>query len=315
MKKILIVLFILFARVLPAQPVPGPSIFDEFINKPAIEWAAYANYNIRFERPALNKILLSRYEKNEIKASQYTWSSTRHPYLPKNSLDEIIFNPHGDRPGGKGPDFDTASFTMTDVTQVFYIEKGKLKSYTAWVSPLIPIITSSGKYLGDGGYFSTCFNFKYNYSPGKRTAPLFLSQTRLILKPDSIGTLQRLKELYGRNLVQTLWPYIINGDIEVYSAETNSRLNKDEINTYLVKKTNLPAPVYDTAAATTGFQLPEMSFDPKNIIKLELVQDWYYEQKENLVYNKIREMYLYALIPVSEEDQGKPAPLLKIVFN
>lgn len=340
MKNTLTIIFTLLSAISFSQYVPPPKpsnkyldiTSDKFINKSSVEWAAYINYSIRFENPSLNKLLLLRFEKNEITATEYLWGSSRGVKgswcLNKKELDDLVFHPHGDiptydsagnqilsEPRSKRPGFDTTKFTKAEVVQILYIENGTLKSYIPWVTPLIPIITSSGVNLGDGGYFSTCFNFKYDHLPKKKNKSLFLAETTQVFKPDSIGNEYRLKELYGRNIIQTLWPYILKSDIEVYSTETNTKLNKKEINEYLLKKTTFPIPDYDSTGVTTGFQFPLLDFDLKNIIKAELVQDWYYNHKENIVFNIIKEMYLYVNLWGVEEEQEKSIPVLKIVFN
>ena len=70
MKKIIPLLLLVsnasFAQ-LPTQQ--KATQFDKFINKPEIEWAAYINDTIRFQKINLNNLLFSRLVKNEIKIS------------------------------------------------------------------------------------------------------------------------------------------------------------------------------------------------------------------------------------------------------
>lgn len=332
MKKKLTVAFILLSSISFSQSLARPTQFDKFISKESIEWAAYVNDTIRFEKQQLNKLLVLRLAKDEIKAASYKYNGTDDAnyiqYRSKASIDsEVIYIrpsvPSYDSLGNLIPfdweaskiKIDTASFTKTDITQLFYIENGKLNSYVAWVSPTIPIITSFGVYLGDGVYFSTCFNFKNNYSPGKRSKNLFLLETIRRLNPDSISDRDKLKELYSRNLAETLWPYIAEGKIETYSVETNTKLKKEEINSYLLKKTRIPLPAYDSAGTVSGFILPQLDFSPEEFTGIEIVQDWYYNHTDNIVFNKIKALYLYAKKPVDDEEKQESIPVLKIVFN
>lgn len=60
MKKILTVLFILISSVSFTQNLARPTQFDKFISKSYVEWAAYVNDQVRFEKEHLNKVLLER---------------------------------------------------------------------------------------------------------------------------------------------------------------------------------------------------------------------------------------------------------------
>lgn len=248
--------------------------------------------------------------------------------LSKDKLDEIVFHidtiPMYDSlgnivtpaPNNKGINIDTVLFTKTDIAQVLYIEKGKLKSYVTWVSPMIPIITSFGLFLGDGGYFSTCFNPKYNYKPRKKNKIILLSESRRNIRMDTVTNDEsRLKELYGRNLIETLWPNILNGEIDAFETKTNSKLQPEEINRYLINKTRIPVPVYDTTGTVSGFEFRRTDFDPKLITSIDLLQDWYYDQKKNIVFNTIRELYFYTTENGSGGEIIKTPPILKIVFK
>lgn len=110
MKNTLTIIFTLLSAISFSQYVPPPKpsnkyldiTSDKFINKSSVEWAAYINYSIRFENPSLNKLLLLRFEKNEITATEYLWGSSRGVKgswcLNKKELDDLVFHPHGDIP-------------------------------------------------------------------------------------------------------------------------------------------------------------------------------------------------------------------------
>ncbi len=333
MIKKLTVIFILLSNISFAQPVGWYTAFDKFVISSSIHWASYVFDTVSIKNNLLNSLLLSRFQKNEIRGSLYQWrppkDKTSIIYESKNDIDSIMFTPRRCMPildsnGNEPPDVvyekrkdpDIASITMTEIKQLLYIENGKLKSYVAWVSPMVPVITSMGVNLGNGGYFSTCFNFNRNYSLRKKDYVLSLSETRLVMYPDSLYQWDRVKELYGRNFIEILWPHIENGEFEVYITDTNTKLKKEEIIPYVLKKTAIPSPVYDSNGnITTAIEYVENSFFPKKITKTELVQDWYYNYRENIVFSKIRELYLYVQRPSSTRDNPETMQLLKIVFN
>jgi len=302
MKKALTVAFILTNSISFAQSPAGPTPFDKFISKPSVEWAAYLNDQVKFEKEHLNKILLERLIKKEIKAALpvYNGINDANPiiYLNKDSAGDLLINPD--------------SLLLTDITQILFIEDGVLKSYVPLISPMNSIRTSTGIYLGQGSFLSTCFNFKYRYRPGKKSSPLFLLETSRKIDLDSNAVIHPIKQLYNRNLIETLWPYILQGKADAFSMKSNTRLKKEEINPYLLRNTRIPVPTYDSAGTVSGFILPQLDFSPGEFTGIGLVQDWYYNYRDNIVFNKIKELLLYAKNPSAEEGS---IPVLKIVFN
>ena len=332
MIKTLTGIFILLSSISYAQDRTGATQFDEFISKSAIEWAAYVNDEVKFEKVQLNRLLLERLIKKEIKATLpvYYGLNDANPitYLDKDSVDNVMLYP-GNRllpydSTGNDPAIDpetsknglhTDSLIFTDIIQILYVENGRLKSYVPWVSPMMPIRTSQGLYLGSGDYFSTCFSFRYNHPQRKKRKDMFLTETKRRINLDSAGVISNIKQLYDRNLVETLWPFILEGKPGAFSVETDTRLKKEEINEYLLNKTRIAVPVYDSTGTPSGFEYRRTVFEPGKITRIELVQDWYYSRKDNIVFNKIKELFLYVKTASADEENPGYRPVLKIVFN
>jgi hypothetical protein len=330
--RIILILLCFILNQVKAQHQPIPTQFDKFINQPSIEWAAYANDTLRFEKTDLNKLLIRRFSKNEIKSSLSVYSSIEEAnhisYLLKPQLDSLVLYTFGctmpvlDSNGItvgikiKSPEPyipDTLSLGLTDITQILYIENGKLRSYIPWVSPrIIPIATSTGISLGNSDYFSSCFNFKYNYQWYNQDKNLFLSHTKRILRVDTVEVENKLKELYGRNLVETLWSYILENKYALYLPENNQKLFADDITTDLIEK--LTVPIYDSLGNATG-KFVKQPINPKIFTAAELEQDWYYDYTRNIVFNKIKALHLYAKKWTPKSNTAKSSPILKIVFN
>ncbi len=311
---------------LPTQQIV--TRFDKFINKPEIEWAAYINDTIRFESLSLNRILLTRLAKEEIKASmpvgsgsaeadQIKYSKKKDIDLIKFPVNEIaIFDSKGNivRTEHSVQKIDTASFTLTDATQILFIENGQLKTYTPWVATMLPVITSTGVYLGDGEYFSTCFNFNYNYQADKKNKILFLSQSKRKIRLDSFDIRSKLKELYGRNVIQTLWPYILKNKFEIFDCTKNRNIKAKELDADLING-KIQVPLYDSIGNMVGTKFLQQALSPDGFTSLELIQDWYYDQTKNIVFNTVRELYLYAKKWTAEGEAKEATPILKIVFK
>jgi hypothetical protein len=311
---------------------PNATIFDKFINQPQVEWAAYANDTVRFDKYNLNHVLIERLKRKEIKASLPIESglseTNRIKFLLIDSIDNTLLSPlHRyvavyDSDGNAIPsktkieqyDLDTSALTLSAITQIIYIENGKLKTYVPWVSPtVIPVVTSSGISLGYGNYFSSCFNYQYNYQPAKQNKISFLSQTKKIIRLDTSAGPARLKELYGRNLAETLWPYVLANKFTLYKAADDRKIKVSELNSSLVDN-KIPVPVYDANGNVSSVVYTE-PFNPNSFTRMELVQDWYYDHTKNIVFNKINAAYLYAKKRMPEEQPKEGTPILKIVFN
>jgi hypothetical protein len=312
------------------QQQPRPTLFDKFITQPGIEWAAYNYDTIRFDQINFNKLLVLRLTKNEIKAALPIFKADYVNYLNKRSVDKESLHTHVDvipmidSAGNiihttfeeKTQIVDTSSLTITDINQILYIENKTLKSYVPYVSPaILPITTSSGTFLGTAEYFSSCFNYKYNYQAAAQNKTQFLSSTKTKIKLDTIEAENKLKELYGRNMIETLWPYILNGDIKAFSFDKNKRLSPAQINNdTLVNTAKLVVPVYDADGNISSHMAKNEPLSPKVFTVIELVQDWYYDYTKNIVFNKIKEAYLYAKKWTADGQDKEDSPILKIVF-
>jgi len=307
---------------------PTPTQFDTFINNSKIEWAAYANDTVRFKK--LNNLLVERLAKKQIKASLPVYNGLADVnhivYLPERTInDKILYPPNsipiydsaGDPAGYKivlrPYQIDTAAFTVTDITEILYIENGVVKSYIPWVSPrVIPVSTSIGVFLGYTDYFSTCFSFNANVLPVKKNKTIFLSQTKRNLKLDTVETESRLKETYGRNMLETLWPYVMQHKYRIFSFEKDTFIRPEQIKE-LTNGEKVMVPVYDASGNITG-RIADTDMYPGCFINAAIVQDWYYDETRNIVLNKVREIILYTL--KSGPDDDKPiAPFIKIILE
>lgn len=335
LKSVLVCLLI--GNVSYAQFKAIPTQFDIFINKPEIEWACYANDYLNFEKFNLNKILFLRFAKNEIKASYPVSNSTNTAnnitYSKKEIIDEemlypICTMPIYDSNGNvrklevlKPYEIDTLLLTPTGLTQILYIENGILKSYVPWVSPDIVKVTTNytKEFIGYMEYFSTCYNYKYDYIPKEKLNDILLTTTKRNFNLDSMSTDNRLKELYGRNLLKTLSPFIQNNNLEIFTADSLIKLNPTDIDNTIFSKINtltVKEDYYDTLESRyIRYGYPKKHFDLEDFKEIQLVQDWYYNSVENIVFNKIRMLYLCAKKWTSEGEDKEASPILKIIFK
>ncbi|MFM6926567.1 MAG: hypothetical protein ACKOU7_13755, partial [Ferruginibacter sp.] len=187
MTKKLIAVFILSCNIACAQTNAVPTQFDQFVNKSKITWAAYSSDTIDFSDADLNNQLLKRLADKEIKASlpveSRTGSANSVTYTMLDSIDKAFYGDHADLMMDSAgnevlvkraiPEKNRSNFRVTEVTQILYIENGKLKSYIPFVTPTLPVFMSSGNYIGERFYFTSCFNYRYNDKPGNTNKLIF----------------------------------------------------------------------------------------------------------------------------------------------
>ena len=305
----LTVIFLLLTNISSAQNKPQPTRFDKFVNNPKIEWAAYASDTFNFDNADLNNLLLNRLTKNEIKASlpieSRTIQANKIIFIPKDSV-KLIFNTN----------IDTSRFNLTEVTQILYIENGKLKSYIPWVTPTLPVFLSTGKYIGETFYFNTAYNFKYNCKPRKNNKLILLGRTKKMINLDPSQPTDKLKEMYGNNLLKILWPRVLKNEIEAFSPDGNRKLKPEELNITLTYDQPVITPIYDSTSRSTvlKYNIVADPIDTKRFTDVQLIKDWYYDYKKNKVFSDIKEMVLY-LSKFNKTEDKEPVPVLKLVFK
>lgn len=329
--KQLAALLLLFSQTSMAQlPTEQKSTpFDKFIQKPEIEWAAYINDTIRFEDPNLNRLLLDRLSRNQIKATlpvgYGTDETARIRFKTLKEIDRVKLGetmmPEYDSAGNLvrtlkiANQIDTSSFNLIQLIQVLFLENGRLFTYVPWVSTMMPVHTSTGLFIGYGNYFSGCFNYNHHYQPAPGNKITRLKKTSRLLKADSVDSRNKLKELYGRTLVMSIWPHILNGKIAVTEYATGKRILPKDINSNLVNLEKIVVPVYDLYGNVTGQQNVTDPLYPSDFSSVELVQEWYYDHSKNIVYNTVKDVVLYARKRRPGGQELQDSPILKLVFK
>ncbi len=329
MTKKLTIILLFTSQFSLAQNKPQPTLFDKFVKNSKIEWAAYASDTFNFSTAGLNLLLLKRFGKKEIKASLPVESRTINADQIKYTVLDSIHNafygndtdPLMDSLGNVVikkipiPQKDSSNFKLTELTQILYVEKGLLKSYIPFVTPTLPVFTSSGMYIGESFYFTSCYNFKYNSKASKESKLIFLKQTKKMIRLDPTENTDQLKSMYGKNLLETIWPYIEQNKIEAFVIDSNTKLTPGELNNYLSADQWQPIPIYDSVGNITKFSLVRSSGSGTvKFTEAALLQDWYYDAKKNKVFSYITELLLYVNKPDQKENK-EPVAVLRLVFK
>lgn len=309
--RLLSLIFCLFSTALYAQqyPLPVKTSFNKFVEKPTVKWAIYQIDTLQTDQPDLREILINKMRSGKIK----TYTPVASGDLQENNLQRVILNKNEGNSNKTFPDIGPKG--TLNVEQILYVENGKLFSYISRVSPLKNIFTSSGEYLGKGEYFTTSIHYKHSNKNFKKKESLFLKQSSTLILLDSIDKKNKLKETYGQNLLETLWPYMVANKIPVYNAFTNELTSLTQINT--LNQLNLPTikiPIYDSVGNFDRMKIVFEQIQPKKFNKILITQQWYYNERKNIVYCIIPEAFLFLK---KEEDIIKSndnKPSLKITF-
>jgi hypothetical protein len=131
--------------------------------------------------------------------------------------------------------------------------------------------------------------------------------------PDSIEKQHQLKQLFGENMLEALWPAVERGKIKLYSFEDDRVLTIREISSKMIN-TNMLIPVYDSTGEIIRNISPLEPLRPSLFKNLEMVQDWFYDYSKNIVFNKIKELVLYTDFDNEPTDKFNK-PSFKIIFN
>lgn len=328
-KGVLAVFFVLINCRGFAQSSPSPTQFDKFISNSKIEWAAYISDSFYFDKTNFNNLLISRLAKAEIKASlpfsERSESINSIKYLPKDSIDKLVITeghkvkPLLDSNGNvvwhfnNKPNNHPPIYGITEVCQILYVQNGKLKTYVPFVTPVLPLFMSTGKYLGESFYFNTAYNFNRKSKNRKKDKIVFLQQTSKPVLLNEPYKKNNLKELYGKNWLETLWPSLAANNIAVFSIEQNRALTDSELTPETSITIPEVAPLYDSAGAISKYKIEKVGIRPADFTEAVLIQDWYYNASKNIVYNKIREIYLYT--NDAAEPNNRKEPLVKLIFR
>lgn len=308
-----------------------PSQFNKFIELTSIDYAIQSFDSIRFQKVNLNALLRKRVLNKGIRPLN-VWNNGKIIYYEMPELLIKRFGSHYNY--DMVPLFDSLgnlipteikpekyyfqkylsdTFDVVHINEIFYVVKGKLSSYVPYVSPTHPVITSAGIYLGANEYFTTALNFKYNYKGNRNDKVISLGQSVKSIVFDSVPKTDMLKQLYGNNLLEAIWHDLFTGR-RFYYVLKNKEIAKSELTTELTNYEMVNVPVYDSIGLITAYTLKPSLLNPSHFIKMEIVQDWYYNETQNIVTNKIKELILIGKYQADSNSMPEIRPILRIVY-
>ena len=328
---LLLLLFIstnIFAQYEPRFDTRIETPFNSFTKLPSVEWAVRANDTLVCLKPDISKILVDKIMKSKILTSYFfdfdSKEELKIKFTTKNQnmqilLDDALIEPLFDSDGNLVENsikkrVDNKRDIIKGSIRFYeklYISEGNLSSYISHVAILANAMTPGGTYLGEADLINTAFNKKYNYSPSQKDKTFYLTKTQREFFVDSIKKGNKYKETFGRNMVETLWPYVLANKLKVYSVVTGKLLNPKDINSELIGNPTLIIPTYDSEGNATTKKLEKYQLYPQIFPKVIIKQTWYYNDTRNIFFNKIPEIILYSKLSGEEELK----PVLKISFT
>jgi hypothetical protein len=325
MKYLLVVFLFLSSHAFAQDYEIIETPFNKFVKLPSVVWAAYANDTLLTTLPDLRVLLIKQMQADKIKTATSMQAGSKYEINIKyltykysfydGTTDEMpLFDSIGNpiKIIWHPPVYETPK-GLLNIAQILYVKNGRLLSTVSHVSPLIDIVNSIGLILGRSEYFATAFNSNPAIASSPKDKIIFLTQTRREIIVDSIKQEDKLKETFGRNLIQCLWPSVISNKSRMYLSGSGKKITGKEIISGKWTGDAVSVPVYDSLGNLSESKTfyPEVS--AKSFKKIEITQTWFYNETKNIVFNKIPEIILFANIKDSSGNtELKPA--IKIVF-
>ncbi len=211
--------------------------------------------------------------------------------------------------------FDEQTRDMVEIPQVIYIESGKLRSYIPYFSTKYAVSTSWGQKLGISNAFNTGYNKNRKLSSRVKRRSKLLAGTKTLVRLDTVQSQNLLKQLYGQNLLQALWPHFHKKQFEIYRMDSMIKIPFEKLNMGLVSQINVPVYSEDgTLEGSTKFPVETLPLLPAAVGEMQVVQNWFYNERKNILFSNITELLLF---PASNFSQSVPQgkPVLKILLK
>ncbi len=331
MKNTIISFLCLFSQTIFCQ-----NIFTKFITKSSVQWAAHSADTFHFRAPNLSLLLRERFNKGDIKVgiteglinSRIEENTSKESILERIAPNRVkqIIDENGNLAGttieAENPllstfYFDSLVNDLVEIPQILYIQSGQLKTYIPWVSPKYAVSTSWGQRLGIANAFSTAFNTSRKICTRQRRNSILLGRSCMGIKSEAAGQVAMIKQLYAQSLLEALWPSLNTTRYQIIRLDSLTIVPFEKINTSLLNHAVTPVPIYDaegnlSSATVTPAAQP---LDASSFTELEVVQDWFYNSKQNKLFSRLQHLVLYAHPYNNGQVAAQAVPVLKIMLN
>lgn len=300
--------------------IRSPTKFDRFIDSKKVQWAAYANDILFFDKYNLSDELYKRFQRDEIKISNpinrdSLMTGNKIIYINKKELETRSYPPglsveHLQKPTNR---VDSNSSENIEVQQILYVKNGKLYSYIPWVTTRISVYTSNDRFLGTTEYFSSGINPAYNSKISKRDKAVPIKTTGRKIMVDHFPRTDMLKQFYGINMLEAIWNSLISDKNELIDLRIGQKISLKNANE-LIFNSSVQVPVYDSVGNIASTKNHSEPMSAALFPQLELMQDWYYSPKKNTIVSNITGLTLFVRNKNLPAD-GELIPAIKITFK
>lgn len=310
--------------------------YTKFIEKASVSWASDISDTLHFSNPNLSLLLRERLNKGEIKTSiienelpvtdqkESTLQDIINRMAPgrvkqitdeKGNITSTI--QEAENPLFSTFYFDSQTRDVLEVRQVLYVQSGKLQSYIPWLSPKYSVYTSWGEKLGIANAFSTGFKICRHTKKSTRKNAIFFGNTTTKISLDTAAKIKMIKQLYGYNLLEALWPNLAKNYYKIYQADSSFSISFSKLTESLLNAAVITVPVYNAEGNenTQQTKLSDQLLTASSFTSIELVQDWFYNKKSNSAYTTITHIILNALQWNNGIRKTKETAVLKIMLK
>ncbi len=330
MKKLFVLLCLL-----PANRVFSQDFFTKFVEKKQVRFATYFTDTFHFSNPNLSLAVRTLVASGNIKASisvdgkktgkpRYAGSEEIRAKIFPNRESKVM-DPEGNVTAtvveAEDPLFsarylDEQTNDMVEIPQILYIQSGRLRSYIPFFSTKYAVFTSWGQKLGISNAFNTGFNADRSTTSSVKKKSKLLGSTMTKMRLDTFQQENLLKQLYGQNMLQALWPFLGKKQYEIYRLDSTTRIEFEKLHMGLVNKMSVP--VYDEVGNLTGTKVLTMQDQPllPSVFEaIQVKQNWYYSERKNILFSTITELILHGKNGDQISGEQIVVPVLKILLK
>ncbi|RYY51125.1 MAG: hypothetical protein EOO06_01545 [Chitinophagaceae bacterium] len=284
-------LILCLMQALLSSNITGQSMFTKFAERSDIQWAAVLTNNFSFPGADMNFLLRQRLANKEIRAAIVDTPERLFSYnyvAPATIAKRIDLEFDATQSDSLFPlfdhrYFDNAAGKLVEVQQVFYLQKGKLKSVVNMVSPKFMVVTIAGTQLGVANAFTTAFNNHRCHNKKTKRQSIPLGRVSISAADFSVQ-----KQLYGQTLLSALWRHLDTKNYDIIRLDSMSKIPVSAVNASLLK---LSVPSYD-AEGNLMQTINSPTLGPEGFSIAQIEQSWFYNKRKNLLFNIIHSIVL-----------------------
>ncbi len=304
-----------------------------FIKRSSVTWAADVSAAYQLNNPNISLALRQKLAAGKLIAfipgeneeeQEATAADVRQRIAPNRTKDVVDDNGNvvattmeADDPLFSARYFSDQTNSSVLLKQLLYIRDGLLKIYIPSASPKYSVFTSWGEELGQAPAFSTAANKCLKIPRSRSRMIMFDTATSIVINLDTMQAGAMVKQLYGHNLLQALWPDFKKQHYQFFVGNsktpvTFAALNMDIINGDAAIK----VPVYDSIGNISGYTAaPSIPLDLSLFTKVEIMRRNWFNAKKNRFFSEPYQLVFYARRWLNAGWEAQPSPVLMVKIN